>query len=136
MFTNNRKAKRLRDKSSDERDALIDVAKRATPKFREDFKAPQPAIQDYCMEQLKEKEAGIAHRLEQPQKKETLTAEITGVDGFWISKEVVKEQLSKLPCVANKRLALNLSCTFASSFCCRRLQLPSLHFRQVESSYQ
>ena len=59
------------------------------------------------MEQVKEKEAGSTRKKEQHQKKKETLTEITAVGGLWISKEAAQEQLSKMFCVTDERLALN-----------------------------
>eukprot|EP00117_Sycon_ciliatum_P021543 scpid15251/ scgid18849/ len=122
MFTNNQTAQWLQEKSADERDTLIDASRRAAPKFCENLEARQQTIHDCCMEQVKEKEAGSTRKKEQHQKKKETLTEITAVGGLWISKEAAQEQLSKMFCVTDERLALNSQLHFCKFVLLQKVQ--------------
>ena len=112
LFSNNKTARWLQEKSHDEREILFGKARKLAPEFRELYKRRRKELLEDRAKVLREKQL-VVQRLQEKKFKEKkkLTEEIM-MYGLWQSEGQIKDALTKISSISQKLAALKCQLDF------------------------
>ena len=111
MFSNNKTAEWLHEKSPEDREAIFKRARKIAPEFRDLYKQRRKKLLEDRAKVLRDKQLAVQEALEKIREKEKLTEEIM-LYGLWQNESQVTSALEKLSSTSEKLKALKSQLDF------------------------